>query len=299
MALRPHVKERVQFLFEATIWVIAPFTWLMYATATGLNKADDWIRSTTVMVPFAYLIAIPVLYALVFGTLPIAHIRAHRRGLRSFQFLAGSEYAENIGMSFNRVAESDEERAANQKHDKAVRKLVHIREHAHLRFLSDLTRQSKIVADNVRTRAGLFLLGGIVIAFSGVGFFYAQTPRTYTGKELSEILATLAPNFGVLFFIEFIALFMFRQYRPLMDEFRHYEAIQRRREEVGALLSLLEEHDVEVNPLELAREGFYFSIGELLENGETTALLETRKLDRDEAVGLWSKVIDALPRMKS
>lgn len=290
MITDPRVMDRAQFVTEGLLWICAPFVWLLYATSTGIGSHTDWFKSVTVMVPFAYLAGTPILFFLVFGSLPIAHLRRRRRVREDVFF---SDY-----ISRRAEDESDEVKAEQEAHNKAKRRLARLHELAQQRALNELARKSKEVADNVRTRAGIFLLGGLLIAVSGVGFFYIQTPRSFTGSETSEILASLAPNFGVLFFIEFVALFLLRQYRPLMDEFRHYEAIQRRREEVAALLYLLDEQDIKVNPLDLAREGHYFSVGELLDDGKTTALLESRKVDRDEAANLWGKLIDALNRVK-
>lgn len=63
-----------------------------------------------------------------------------------------------------------------------------------------------------------------------------------------------------------------------MDEFRHFEAIKRHREETLALVKMLYEQGQTVNPLELVKDNGYFSKGMILDKSQTTDLLESIKL---------------------
>jgi hypothetical protein len=97
---------------------------------------------------------------------------------------------------------------------------------------------SGIIADRIYSRSGVYLLIGVLIAFSGLTFFYLQTLPLAPGKDLYAVLVALLPRFGVLFFIELIAFFFLRQYRAAMDEFRYFEAIKRSREDNVAIVAL-------------------------------------------------------------
>jgi hypothetical protein len=124
----------------------------------------------------------------------------------------------------------------------------------------------------------------VLVAFSGLAFFYLQGAIFVRIKydNFTEHLLSVAPRFGVLFFIETIAFFFLRQYRAAMDEFRYFEAIQRNREETLAIIRLLKDSGKEVDPLALVKEGCFYSHTGKLAKGETTELIESRKLDKDQ-----------------
>ena len=202
-----------------------------------------------------------------------------------------------------------------------------------LLYLQSLAKASQQIAEKLYLRAGVYLLIGVLVAFSGLAFFYYQqaqqtplsliavasglkitaeqqlttpattptatpattpTTRESTGS-LDNLLRTL-PRFGILFFIETIAFFFLRQYRTAMDEYRYFEAIKRRREENFVLLCLLASE----NPLDLTKfpqqASFYSDVGALAQ-GQTTELLESRKLSKDETA-LLEKIVDAIPKIK-
>jgi hypothetical protein len=88
-------------------------------------------------------------------------------------------------------------------------------------------------------------------------------------------------NFGMLLFVELLAFFFLRQYRSAMDDFRYFEAIQRRQSELIALLRLMESGGgINLDKL-LAKNAFFSSAG-TLSRGETTEWLEGRRLNNDE-----------------
>lgn len=157
-------------------------------------------------------------------------------------------------------------------------------------FLTKLTLSSRQLAKSIYSRSGVYLLIGVLIAFSGLVFFYLQTTIT-NRPDATSLLIALAPNFGILFFIEFIALFFLKQYKSAMDEFRYYESLQRSREETLALVKLIKESGEILNIYELIEKCGFRSTSEKLETGQTTELLESKKLNKDEAE-IFSKILD-------
>jgi hypothetical protein len=87
------------------------------------------------------------------------------------------------------------------------------------------------VTRQIYSRAGVYLMVGVMIAFSGLAFFYLRSQSLPQEHDYVDRALTLAPGFGVLFFIEFVAFFFLRQYRLAMEEFRYFDAVRRRREE--------------------------------------------------------------------
>ena len=154
------------------------------------------------------------------------------------------------------------------------------------------------IAESLYSRSKVYLFIGAIIALAGVTFFYYRTQNQLAEKEFLENLTSLAPQFGILFFIEFVAFFFLRQYRTGMDDFRYFEAIQRRREELLVLIKLIKESNRKIDPMQLLKEqNFYSSTGKLA-TGETTEHLEARKLQKDE-IELFGKLIEVVGKSKS
>ena len=142
---------------------------------------------------------------------------------------------------------------------------------------------------------------GVIVAFSGLGFFYANNSQQsfdYNQEAehqevlLSDRLLKMAPQFGILFFIEFIAFFFLRQYRSAMDEFRYYEAIKRRRQELLVLFKIMKS-DSSLTMNDLLKDNHFYSDAGKLSKGETTEVIETRKLEKDE-IEVFQKIIDVV-----
>jgi hypothetical protein len=111
------------------------------------------------------------------------------------------------------------------------------------------------------------------------------------------LLVSLAPKFGILFFIEFVAFFFLRQYRTSMDEFRYYEAVKRHREEMLVLVKLGSEQAKPIDGFELVKLGQFFSVAGRLQKEESTEILEARKLEKNETAVL-EKAIDAIAQAR-
>jgi len=229
---------------------------------------------------FEFLISIvvvifPVLYRLIFNMLPLETLR-RRRELISREVVHDQialnkweEHSENLESLISRKTstESPEE------------------------FLTSLTLNSRQLAKGLYSRSGVYLLIGVLIAFSGLAFFYLQTTRLAGDIDTTKLLVSLAPNFGILFFIEFIALFFLKQYKSAMDEFRYYESLQRSREETLAIVKLIKSSGENLNVYELIEKCGFRSTSEKLEDGQTTELLESKKLNKDEAE-IFGKILD-------
>jgi hypothetical protein len=187
------------------------------------------------------------------------------------------------------------------------------------------------LAESIYSRAKVFLFVGVIVALLGLVFFYTQTGKIVYLKRAGEdhrqaiselttaippvnqaisseeqqlagigpsLLITMAPTFGILFFIELIAFFFLRQYRSAMDEFRYYEAIKRNREETLALIVMLDKSEKPIDVMELLKMDSFFSKGgSILSAGGSTEIIETRKLEKNE-LDLLDKVVDVVSRSK-
>jgi hypothetical protein len=252
------------------------------------SEAEEIFRVRYVEIVLAALAFIfPVVYRLIFNALPFESIRLRRSALpvlsyATYPFSSPTIYTQPAGISTSNVLTAPEEKEAQTNSSTMV---------------SQYSVSSRQLARGIYSRAGVYLLIGVLIAFSGLVFFYAQTASQPQPTAVNDLLLNLAPKFGILFFIEFVALFFLRQYRSAMDEFRYYEAIARVREEVRVLLQLAADMGTKLDPLELIKSGSFFSKSGTLAKGDTTEIIESRKLEKNE-LDLLEKMVEVLSRSK-
>lgn len=254
--------------------------------------ADEYLS-----ILFAIIIAtFPWLYRLIFGITPYEHIKL----LRSRRTL----FDENERASPKRVV-------TRKDPTELPDEIGATRDEALLRSYVESSRD---IAEGLYTRAGVYLILGALIAFSGLFFFYTQTTANrdvstanastatvaVNNKQstdavgvFAERLADLAPRFGILFFIEFVAFFFLRQYRSAMEEFRYFESVKRYREESLALVCLMRDGGGAVDAGKLLESRLLFSSNVAPTPSPATGLLETGKLSKEELT-LLEKIVAAI-----
>lgn len=159
-------------------------------------------------------------------------------------------------------------------------------------YLKKIIKNSEQLSNTILNRGSLYLFLGIVFSVCGLGFFYMQAHNLNAVADVTHQLISLLPNFGVLFFIELISFFFLKQYRVTMDEFRYYEAIKRSREEILTLVKLYLAVGKESDLPNIFEKISYSSQVGKLESGQSTELIESRKLDKNELDSL-TKIIEA------
>jgi hypothetical protein len=82
-----------------------------------------------------------------------------------------------------------------------------------------------------------------------------------------------------------------------MDDFRYYDGMRRHREENLVILAMFAENRDIVPTSEVIKAMNIYSGGQRLAQGETTEILETRRLQRDELV-IFEKFVEALGATK-
>ena len=293
---RKRQQENRLRLSESIIWFFIPIliAWPFWVELLfSFDNADSFtdglrraIANTDSSVLVAILVLIfPRLFRLVFGLLPLAHIRQTRAASIQRAREKDRAAAQRPSAVPDPDPDSEGDRFEFQSEPKE--------------FLAALVRSSRVLSQRIFTRAGVYLSVGVLIAFGGVFFFYLQTlepPPSAADDVFAEAIRN-APRFGILFFVEFIAIFFLRQYRSDMEEFRYYEAIQRKRENAFFLVRAMEKHDEKVNIDRLVDIiNHSFGVGKLA-TGETTELLETKKLSKDET-DVLVKIIEAVTKFQ-
>ncbi|MGU3362282.1 hypothetical protein ACLBWX_18295 [Methylobacterium sp. M6A4_1b] len=254
----------------------------------------------------AVVASIPLFSKQIFGKFPIALILADR-------FSASDKFRPKLDSIT--IASIERPTPAVE-----ISVLDHQDPRSMLRAYAD---SSAAVANSIRGRAGFYLLAGAVIAFVGLGWFsyktsvdtktniaFSQTSASEAGnskaqfesrqsndKDKIDHLLDLLPNFGVLFFIEFIAIFFLRQYRSAMDDFRYYDAVRRQREENLVILAMYSENKTIVPTQDVIKSmTMYSGVGKLSKD-ETTDVIELRKMYRDELM-FFEKISEIFQKNK-
>ncbi|MGG6349142.1 hypothetical protein [Pseudomonas putida] len=265
---------------EILIWMAVPALMLFRQTYVYGNDAIDYfVQESFGQVIIATLFVLfPIFFKQIFSSFPL-------------EFLLKGKAFQQASVSLEHTAPPRAGDGSDGSHAKRSRLA------SGTDLLFDQAESSRNLARSIYGRAGVYLLLGTFVAFSGLAFFYVQTPVLNEPGQLIDKLLLLAPKFGILFFIEFVAFFFLRQYRSAMDEFRYYESIARRREEVSALLILSAESEPKINLMELLKSDCYFSKVSALEKDQSTEILEARKLEKGE-LELLGKVVESVVKAK-
>lgn len=171
-------------------------------------------------------------------------------------------------------------------------------------LLFQLAKNAEVLSNKIYVRSGVYLIFGVLIAFSGIAYFSLQSISVATSQstaqqpEVTTLLIALAPRFGILFFIEFIAFFFLKQYRAAMDEFRHYDAIKRNRESQLAIFLMATKEFPETSFVTVIEKANFFEQIGRLGAGETTELLEANKLNKSELDGIKDLLSELLKRIR-
>jgi hypothetical protein len=225
-----------------------------------------------------FILLFPYVFELIMGALPFQWIRHQRARARAIRRTLVD------GQSGNSIRIQDR-RSRNQREVNHVDEaLIHLRKCAH---------DSRLLADKIFSRASVYLLAGVLIALVGLIFFSTYKYDGSATPTLQDKLISVLPRFGILFFIELIAFFFLRQYRFAMDEFRYYEAIKRRREENILLLRIM--HDGRLDLAKLDNRFSLYSDVQKMAANETTDLLESKKLTKDETE-IFAKMLDTIQK---
>jgi len=280
-AISAHKGDNFQRLLEVYVWLILsvlvsirPFFDVALKQASPEDVIQYYVRSPLLFTSLLICL-FPFIYRLIFGRYPLESIRHSRlKGPQSTKI--GSQSSVNLEQSARPGSASP-----NIAADEAASLLWHLAE------------KSAVTAKGIYSRSGVYLLIGVLVAFSGLAFFYVQSSPSLESLSLSDKALQLAPQFGILFFIEFIAFFFLRQYRSAMDEFRYYEAVQRRREELAIMVKINCESDTPISLETILKDGMFYSSVGVLASGQSTEILEGRKLEKHD-MELFGKLLQVV-----
>lgn len=245
-----------------------------------LNPFSGVVKShyTNILLSILFLL-FPLLYFQIFGKLPTQALRDGTGFLKNKNVVVHG--SGNI-INFENDKEKNSNKSEFSKLDESNL--------AEVDLLNKLVTSSEKLSNKIYTRSGVYLMFGVLIAFGGVLYFSFQSITPPSNADTAQNLILLAPKFGILFFIEFIAFFFLKQYRAAMDEFRYYDSIKRSRESQLAIFLIATKTFQEKNFITVVdKMNFYKSIDKL-SAGETTELLEAYKSNKNEFDILKEKI---------
>lgn len=280
--------------YRANYGIIEFYLWTAISLAVGgriiffsIYSSSDFTKTLMEFYSdaiLAFLIFIfPIFFKLIFGLLPLELIRKSREIKSKFTLRKADALPPTNNFKTLRNEKINELDAPTNETGNNL--------------ILQYAENSRSLAQGIYVRSGVYLLVGVLVAFSGLAFFYTQTGGILIPTDPSSLLLSLAPKFGMLFFIEFVAFFFLRQYRSAMDEFRYYESVARKREEVSALIKLTSDSESKIEIMDLIRNDSFFSKANTLSKNETTEIIEARKLEKGE-IDLLEKVVDTLAKAK-
>lgn len=148
----------------------------------------------------------------------------------------------------------------------------------HISAIKNDLEHARRKANDVYQRSTLLLVGGVVMAFVGIGIFYNSTPLYSENPSSQEmLLVNLRPTL-MLIFIEALAWFLLKQYRALADEHRYFNRIASKK---SAYLVAFMAPNIDSNSDLYQRiiTGLLQDESQsILKQGETTEQLESTKL---------------------
>lgn len=297
-------QEPVVWLFVAIIFLVPLLLDMYEYDFVGVNSRTQsliWRENYAWLLLSFFVAMFPVVFRMVFGRFPFETLR-RRMISDEVRWVSDSFYVPTTASESAsvRTATDDQIRPTQHRDTQDVIPETHqsnVVVQTAEQLLFELSASSMKLSKDIYGRSGVYLFVGVMVAFSGLAFFYLQTAGALETKDITALMISLAPKFGILFFIEFVAFFFLRQYRASMEEFRYFEAIKRRREETLVLVKLGAEQSKPVDAFELVKIGQFFSSAGRLTKDETTEVLEARKLEKNETAVL-EKAIDVIAQAR-
>ncbi|MCE7066690.1 hypothetical protein [Dyadobacter sp. CY326] len=159
-------------------------------------------------------------------------------------------------------------------------------------------KESIQIAERIFSRSGVYLLVGCLIAFGGAAIFYSPFFPSSRETDVWKRLVDYLPRFGALFFIEFIAFFFLKQYRIMLEEYRYYEAVKRKRQDDFNMIKYILDNKDNLEMVKLTVE--VLSKGgesNKMSKDQTTEVLELQK-QVDQDMDIFAKFVEVVKLVK-
>jgi len=282
-------------IIEILVWLSLGFAIIIQAYYRGLligyyMKGDfiSFVGTYSLESMVGFLICIfPILVRLIFGELPFELIRnLIRKPRNNFEIKSDK----NVSIENLQILRGG-------KKELSIGDEVEEEPNVLLTQIKEATQ----ISEKIYTRSGVYLLVGCLIAFVGVFIFYSpylnQNLTTVTTDTLTRFMDFL-PRIGALLFVEFVAFFFLKQYRIMMEEYRYYEAIKRKKQNNYLIVNLIEKYSDQEEVLKQILDKCSFDeLNRKIGKEDSAEILEVQKLGNQE-FNLIEKVMDLIKEIK-
>lgn len=122
----------------------------------------------------------------------------------------------------------------------------------------------------------------------------SKSDYVYFGVKVIDYL----PRFGALLLVEFVAFFFLKQYRVMLEEYRYYESLKRKRQDDLSFALFLEFNKDNHELIKIFSQRFSDIVPHKLAKDETTQVLETQKILNQE-MDLIGKLTDLIKSIRN
>lgn len=219
-----------------------------------------------------FIALIPILAKLIFGAFPFELL--NKRLKKQSRLI---EIKSDSAVNIERLEIVNEKELPPQMIENLKRENKNV-------LISQIDEATQI-AEKIYSRSGVYLFVGCLIAFVGVFIFYSPFFKIETSPSTEPLdrFIDFLPRIAALFFVEYVAFFFLKQYRIMMEEYRYYEAIKRKKQNNYLIVSLVEKYQNQQDVLKQILEKCSFNeLGNKLIKDESTEILETQKITNQE-----------------
>ena len=303
----PIRNRRSLILIEFVLWVV--IVCLVY-----LKHTNDIFAPNFDTISFTIMIgSIPILVKLIFDKFPFELIRSTLKE-------GDSLITEILSDSFFSLAFVKEKKNAPnsvERNENLKIKLTESNQTKLIELVEKINELNKVeksikgvlmgqiqeatkIAEKIYTRTGVYLLVGCLIAFVGVFIFYSPMFNSAISEDKEPLVKFIdfLPRIGALFFVEYVAFFFLKQYRIMMEEYRYYEAIKRKKQDNFLIVNLVESYrNEEIVLKQILDKCSFEEIDRKLGKDDSTEVLKAQQLTNED-FNLIENMMDLVREIK-
>ncbi|MGI4871657.1 MAG: hypothetical protein ACRYFX_10815 [Janthinobacterium lividum] len=337
MQYKPRLHERTLWMYIATFFILSIYAkaFLPIFIYNKRINGEDVLNIITdnIFTSFIFVL-LPLLFKQIFGTYPIGFIKALVQEQRSVFTTVEYDHKEPTQPA-KTVQDSGEENRKEPtepinyqldfiEQSRAISEKIYNRAGAYLMlgcsiafvglavFSSSWFTRERAESDSILAIKNTIELARFNAPKDSASNALVRTIKAAAAKKVvadsllandqtvafEQKLLSYLPRFGALFFIEFIAFFFLRQYRIMLEEYRYYEAIKRRRQDNLVLLNAIEANKGNPELVNLFSTVLSEASSHKLGKEETTQVLEVQKLASQE-LDLFGKLTELVRVVKA
>lgn len=292
--LKEIIKRNPGKVLELYVWeiiaIIISLPEIVYVSSRRVYFYD-FLREPTLYDKFItsiFIMLFPIIFKLIFEYYPLEYLK-NRRKIREQGYKNNTIIINNPSENVSITNDNSDSQEIKEKKEEIAE------------ILKLFYEESDGIANKIYNRSGVYLLFGSLISIGGVLMFnyplFVQVNVRNDATIITQLIEYL-PRFGALFFIEFIAFFFLKQYRIMMEEYRYYERLKRKRQDNFSIIKIITKYKDNEKLVEMILNKYLIENSkEKISSDETTEILETQKISNEE-MNIFDKITDLVKAVK-